>query len=300
MIRSGRHRHGYGGSESIAVFRAAFKAWEVLRVMSRDACAVFGQSGTDGAGQGAGIFVFEDYGPRACRGAEILCDPGIGVAMIIGCLDIVMPSRQGRTRHQRGRVQDARIKTLTRCGYINAHGTGTMANDKDPECAARSGCLWGPIGQADNQLSTKSMHGIDRVAPAAVELLACIMALRDGVIAPDHRLRRTRPDLCAGRCCPNIARDAPGYCALSNAFGLWRQNAGAACAQSGTRENTQTRRIKKAASVQRRLCNFRWPDDQPKTLLVFNKWDLSKLGCELRQADKASSTLLVGATRAQS
>ena len=95
--------------------------------------------------------------------------------------DIVMPSKEGAARAMAGVLTDARINA-DEVGYINAHGTGTMANDKT-ECAA----VMDVFGEHARRLmisSTKSMHGHLIGGTGAVELLACIMALRDGVIAP--------------------------------------------------------------------------------------------------------------------
>ena len=83
--------------------------------------------------------------------------------------------------------------------YINAHGTGTAANDKT-ECAAVAD-VFGP--HADDLMisSTKSMHGHLIGGTGAVELLACIMALRDGVVAPTIGYEEPDPE-CALDVCP--------------------------------------------------------------------------------------------------
>ena len=107
-------------------------------------------------------------------------------------------------------------------GYINAHGTGTAANDKT-ECAAVADVF----GAHADQLmisSTKSMHGHLIGGTGAVELLACIMALRDGVIAPTIGYEEPDPE-CALDVVPNTARDADVDVALSNAFAFGGLNA---------------------------------------------------------------------------
>ncbi|MFT4959663.1 MAG: nodulation protein E [Paracoccaceae bacterium] len=209
-----------GGSESMLCF-GGVKAWEGLRVMSKDACRPFSANRNGMVqGEGAGVFVFEDYDHARARGADILCEV-IGFAMSSDASDIVMPSKQGAARAMAGAMTDARINPED-VGYINAHGTGTTANDKT-ECAAVAD-VFGP--HADNLMisSTKSMHGHLIGGTGAVELLACIMALRDGVIAPTIGYEEPDPE-CALDVVPNEARDAKVTVALSNAFAFGGLNA---------------------------------------------------------------------------
>jgi nodulation protein E len=209
-----------GGSESMLCF-GGVKAWEGLRVMSKDACRPFSANRNGMVqGEGAGVFVFEEYEHARARGAEILCEV-IGFAMSSDAADIVMPSKQGAARAISGALSDAQINPDD-VGYINAHGTGTTANDKT-ECAAVAD-VFGP--HADNLMisSTKSMHGHLIGGTGAVELLACIMALRDGVIAPTIGYEEPDPE-CALDVVPNEARDADVTVALSNAFAFGGLNA---------------------------------------------------------------------------
>ncbi|MGR3374066.1 beta-ketoacyl-[acyl-carrier-protein] synthase family protein [Pseudooceanicola nanhaiensis] len=219
-------RHGMstamvtGGSESMLCF-GGVKAWEGLRVMSKDACRPFSANRNGMVqGEGAGIFVFEEMEHAKARGAEILAEVA-GFAMTSDAADIVMPSKQGAARAITGAMADARINPAE-VGYINAHGTGTAANDKT-ECAAVADAF----GQhADNLMisSTKSMHGHLIGGTGAVELLACIMALRDGVIAPTIGYEEPDPE-CALDVVPNEAREARVEVALSNAFAFGGLNA---------------------------------------------------------------------------
>ena len=209
-----------GGSESMLCF-GGVKAWEGLRVMSKDACRPF-SANRDGMvqGEGAGIFVFEEYEHARARGAEILCEVA-GFAMSSDATDIVMPSKNGAARAIAGALSDAQLNPED-VGYINAHGTGTAANDKT-ECAAVADVF----GQHADKLmisSTKSMHGHLIGGTGAVELLACIMALRDGVIAPTIGYEEADPE-CALDVVPNEARYAKVNVVLSNAFAFGGMNA---------------------------------------------------------------------------
>ena len=221
MVRSGgAPAMVTGGSESMLCF-GGVKAWEGLRVMSKDACRPFSANRNGMVqGEGAGVFVFEEYEHACVRGADILCEV-VGFAMSSDAADIVIPSKQGASRAMVGALRDAGLNASD-VEYINAHGTGTAANDKT-ECAAVAD-VFGP--HADDLMisSTKSMHGHLIGGTGAVELLACIMALRDGVVAPTIGYEEPDPE-CALDVVPNEAREAKVEVALSNAFAFGGLNA---------------------------------------------------------------------------
>lgn len=209
-----------GGSESMLCF-GGVKAWEGLRVMSKDACRPFSANRNGMVqGEGAGVFVFEDLDQAKKRGAEILAEI-VGFGMSSDAADIVMPSKNGAARAMEGALRDAGL-AKERVGYINAHGTGTAANDKT-ECAAVAD-VFGPHADQLMMSSTKSMHGHLIGGTGAVELLACIMALREGVIAPTIGYEEADPE-CALDVVPNEAREADVDVALSNAFAFGGMNA---------------------------------------------------------------------------
>jgi nodulation protein E len=209
-----------GGSESMLCF-GGVKAWEGLRVMSKDACRPFSANRNGMVqGEGAAIFVLENFDKAKKRGAEILAEV-IGYAMSSDASDIVMPSKQGAARAIKGALNDAQL-TPEQVKYINAHGTGTAANDKT-ECAAVADVFG---RHADNLMlsSTKSMHGHLIGGTGAVELLACIMAVKDGIIAPTIGYEEADPE-CALDVVPNQAREVEVDVALSNAFAFGGLNA---------------------------------------------------------------------------
>ncbi|MEP4159706.1 beta-ketoacyl-[acyl-carrier-protein] synthase family protein [Sulfitobacter sp.] len=221
MIRSGMAKAMVtGGSESMLCF-GGIKAWEGLRVMSKDACRPFSANRNGMVqGEGAGVFLFEELDHARARGAQILCEVA-GFAMTSDASDIVMPSKEGAARAMAGALRDAKIDPSD-VGYINAHGTGTAANDKT-ECAAVKDVFG---SHADRLMisSTKSMHGHLIGGTGAVELLACIMALKDGVVAPTIGYIEPDPE-CALDVVPNTAREASVEVALSNAFAFGGMNA---------------------------------------------------------------------------
>lgn len=209
-----------GGSEAMLCF-GGIKAWEGLRVMSQTACRPFSLNRNGMVqGEGAAVFVFEEFDHARARGAQILAEV-IGFAMTSDAADIVMPSQDGAARAIAGALRDAGLNP-GQVGYINAHGTGTAANDKT-ECAA----VTQVFGTHASQLmisSTKAMHGHIIGGTGAVELLACLMALQQGVIAPTIGYETADPD-CALDVVPNVARQAKVDVALSNAFAFGGLNA---------------------------------------------------------------------------
>ena len=209
-----------GGAEAMLCF-GGVKAWEGLRVMSTDTCRPFCATRSGMVqGEGAAVFVFEDREHALARGATILGEIA-GIAMNADAADIVAPSRDGAARAMAGALRDAGLDPRD-IGYINAHGTGTTANDRT-ECAA----IREVLGSAADDVavsSTKSMHGHCIGATGAIELLACLMALTEGVIAPTANWCAADPE-CDLDVVPNVAREVPVTACLSNAFAFGGMNA---------------------------------------------------------------------------
>ena len=221
MVRSGMAQVMLAGGGDAMLTFGGIKAWEGLRVMSKTACRPFSANRSGMVqGEGAGVFLLETYEGAKARGAEILAEL-IGFSMTSDAGDIVMPNQQGAVRAIRGALRDARLDPQD-IGYINAHGTGTAANDKT-ECAAVTE-VFGAHAPALMMSSTKSMHGHLIGGTGAVELLACLMALRDGVIAPTIGYEQPDPN-CALDVVPNVARQAKVTATLSNAFAFGGMNA---------------------------------------------------------------------------
>lgn len=209
-----------GGSEAMLCF-GGIKAWEGLRVMSRDACRPFSANRNGMVqGEGAAVFVFEEMEHARARGATILAEV-IGFAMGSDASDIVMPSQDGAARTIAAALRDAKLSP-GEVDYINAHGTGTAANDRTETAAVRE--VFGDHADGLMISSTKSMHGHLIGGTGAVELLACIMALRDGIVAPTVGYQEPDPD-CDLDVVPNEAREAKVEVALSNAFAFGGLNA---------------------------------------------------------------------------
>lgn len=221
MVRSGSAPVMITGGAEASLCFGGLKAWEGLRVMSSTACRPFSAT-RDGMvqGEGAGVFVFEDYDHARARGAVMLAEV-VGFAMTSDASDLVVPSQEGAARAMAGALQDAGLGP-GEVGYINAHGTGTAANDKTESAAI--GQVFGSDVARLRVSSTKSMHGHLLGGTGAVELLACLMALQTGVIAPTIGFEAADP-ACALNVVPNVAQQAQVDVALSNAFAFGGLNA---------------------------------------------------------------------------
>ena len=118
-------------------------------------------------------------------------------------------------------MRDAGL-TGDQIGYVNAHGTATAVNDKTEVAALRSA-----FGEAANGMavsSTKSVHGHIMGGTGAVELLSCITAVKDGVLAPTVNVQGLDP-ACDLDIVMNAARETPVEAAISNAFAFGGLNA---------------------------------------------------------------------------
>jgi nodulation protein E len=209
-----------GGAEAPLVF-GVIKAWEGLRVMSKDACRPFSKNRNGMVqGEGAAIFVFETLERATARGANILAEI-VGFGMSADAGDIVQPSADGAGRAMRMALDDGAVNP-DEVGYINAHGTGTAANDRT-ECQA----VRAVFGDAADRLmisSTKSMHGHCLGGAGAVEMVALVHALHAGVVAPTINFEEPDPE-CDLDVVPNEARRARIDTAMINSFAFGGLNA---------------------------------------------------------------------------
>jgi nodulation protein E len=207
-----------GGSEAMLCF-GGVKAWEGLRVLSPDACRPFslGRKGMV-IGDGAGVLVFEAEDHARARGARALARVA-GFGMTADAADIVAPSAQGAARAMQAALADAGLGPAE-IGYVNAHGTGTLINDRSETAAILQvfGASPPPVS------STKAMHGHAIGATGALEAIACILALTEGILPPTVGFQAPDPD-CALDVVPNAARRARVTAALSNAFAFGGLNA---------------------------------------------------------------------------
>ncbi len=209
-----------GGAEA-CITVGTVKAWEAMRVMADDTCRPFSK-GRKGLvlGEGAGVFVLETLEHAQARGAVILAELA-GAGMTADAADIVMPDASGAARAMRLAMQQAGL-SVADVHYINAHGTGTQANDSTETRAIRA--VFGSHADALAVSSTKSMHGHALGAGGALELVATIGALRTGVVPPTINYLEADP-ACDLNVVPNVAQERAVAGALSNSFAFGGLNA---------------------------------------------------------------------------
>jgi nodulation protein E len=221
MVRSGAASIAIaGGSE--AVFSLGFlKAWEAMRVVSPDTCRPFSKDRRGLIlGEGAAMLVLEPLDAARARGAAILGEI-VGFGMSSDAFHVTQPSADGAARAMRSALTDAGIEPSA-IGYINAHGTATLANDATETAAIRQ--VFGAHVDRLAVSSTKSMHGHTLGAAGAIEAAATLLALHHGILPPTANF--TEPDpACDLDVIPNIARPAPTEFALSNSFAFGGLNA---------------------------------------------------------------------------
>jgi nodulation protein E len=154
------------------------------------------------------------------RGATILAEFA-GAGMSGDASDIVAPTVEGPASAMRACLADAGLSPGD-IDYLNAHGTGTKANDVTETRAIRD--VFGADADRLSVSSTKSMHGHCMGASGAIELIACVMAIRDGVVPPTANYLEQDPE-CDLDVTPNVARTRPVRAAISNGFAFGGTNA---------------------------------------------------------------------------
>ncbi len=221
MVRSGLVDMALtGGSE--AVFSYGFlKAWEAMRVVSPDTCRPFSKDRRGLIlGEGGAMLVLEALNAARARGAPIYAEI-VGFGMSSDAHHITQPSPAGAAKAMAAALSDGAIAPVE-IGYINAHGTGTPANDVTETAAIRS--VFGAHADRLVVSSTKSMHGHALGAAGAIEAVATALALRHGMLPPTANFTEPDPE-CDLDVAPNVARARRVECALSNSFAFGGLNA---------------------------------------------------------------------------
>ena len=224
QIRLGRADVMIAGGSDAPIVQGVLKSWEALRALARDTCRPF-SADRDGLvmGEGAGMAVLESYEHARARGATILAELA-GCGLSGDASDIVSPTVEGPSSAMQACLADAGLNPED-IDYINAHGTGTKANDQIETQAIRR--VFGAHADRVSVSSTKSMHGHCMGASGAIEMIACVMAMRDGVVPPTANYTTPDPD-CDLDVTPNVARQRALKATISNGFAFGGTNAVAA------------------------------------------------------------------------
>jgi nodulation protein E len=209
-----------GGSEDVFAL-GVLHAWGAMRVVSPDTCRPFSKDRRGLIlGEGGAMLILEPLEAAKARGAHIHAEI-VGFGMSSDAHHITQPSSEGAARAMRGALADAGMRPED-IAYINAHGTGTQANDSTETTAIRA--VFGAHADKLMVSSTKSMHGHTLGAAGAVEAVATVMSLQCGTIPPTANY--TTPDpACDLDVVPNHPRQAQFETALSNSFAFGGLNA---------------------------------------------------------------------------
>ena len=221
LIRSGLIDVAVVGGADSSFADGFLRGWDELRVVSSDTCRPFsvGRRGLI-IGEGAGVFVLERAGRAHRRGAAIhgrllgggmTCDEG----------ELLNPDPSGMAAAMRAAMADAGVEAAD-VDYVNAHGTGTIANDAAEARALREIFASRPEPVAVS--STKSQIGHAMGASGALEGIVTIAALAAGVVPPTLNFLGVDP-ACGLEPTPNAPCQRRMNVALSNSFAFGGLNA---------------------------------------------------------------------------
>ncbi|HUY81616.1 MAG TPA: beta-ketoacyl-[acyl-carrier-protein] synthase family protein [Acidobacteriaceae bacterium] len=221
MVRSGGASMAIAGGSEAPFFLGNLKAWEAMRVISKDTCRPFSleRSGLV-LGEGAAMLVLETLDSALARGANPLAEI-VGFGMSADASHITQPAATGAIRAMRGALRDSGLAP-EQIGYINAHGTATETNDRIETAAIRE--TFGPHADKLAVSSTKSMHGHALGAAGALEAVASILSLRCGILPPTANYLTADPN-CDLDVIPNQPRKTHAEACLSNSFAFGGLNA---------------------------------------------------------------------------
>ena len=221
MVRAGQVDCAVtGGSEACITF-GTVRGWEAMRVMSPDVCRPFSKDRMGLIlGEGSAMVVLEPLPRAQARGAIILGEI-VGFGMSADAADLTAPDRGGMARAIRSALADAQLAPAD-VQYVNAHGTGTAANDETETKALHE--AFGTHAPKLAISSTKSMVGHALGAAGALELVATLLAVRDSIAPPTIGYLGPDP-ACDLDYVPNAARSLAIEAAVSNSFAFGGLNA---------------------------------------------------------------------------
>ena len=226
-------KHGYadaiiaGGSEAAICPIGVAGFTNCMALSTRDdpaaACVPFDKR-RDGfvMGEGAAMLILEEYGHAKARGAKIygeIC--GYGNSSDAYHITAPDPEAAGITRSMKLAIEEAGIEPDEHT-YVNAHGTSTPLNDKSETVAFKN--VFGEAARKVAVSSTKSMTGHMLGATGAAEAIACLLALKDGIVPPTIGYAEPDPE-CDLDYTPNTARRMEVKTALSTSLGFGGHNA---------------------------------------------------------------------------
>jgi nodulation protein E len=221
MVRSGMVGCAVTGGTEACITVGTVRSWEAMRVMAPDVCRPFSKDRRGMVlGEGAAVIVLEPLEAAQARGATILAEI-VGFGMSADAKDLTSPDQGGMMRAIEGALTDGKLNTSD-IQYVNAHGTGTAANDVAETSAIKK--VFGEHAAKLAVSSTKSMVGHALGASGALEFIATLMSVREGIVPPTIGYLGPDP-ACDLDYVPNEARSMQVDAALSNSFAFGGLNA---------------------------------------------------------------------------
>jgi len=217
-----------GGSEAPLSF-GTLVAWDALKTLACEdaagppaSCKPFAK---DRSGlvlaEGAAILVLEEWQHARDRGAAIHAEMG-GYGLYTDAGHITRPSMEGQASAMQRALSDAQLQPED-IGYINAHGTATVANDAVETAAIRQ--VFGEHAYRLPVSSTKSMHGHLLGAAGALEFAAAVLALERNILPPTINLRVPDPECDLDYVVGQARRGVEPRAVMSNSFAFGGTNA---------------------------------------------------------------------------
>jgi nodulation protein E len=221
MVKHGLVERAVTGGTEACIAIGTMKGWEAIRVMTTDTCRPFSKGRTGMTlGEGAAIMTLETLDHAKKRGAKIYGEL-VGFGMSSDAMDITMPSFEGASKAMKLALREAGLNPED-IDYVNAHGTGTAAND-----VTETKSLKIALGDHAYKVaisSSKSMFGHALGAAGALEMAVTLLAINNSVAPPTANYQEPDPD-CDLDYVPNEARDLEIDAAISNSFAFGGLNA---------------------------------------------------------------------------
>lgn len=212
LIRAGLADRVVCGGAEAPLTEGSIRAWHALRVLAHDTCRPFSlhRQGLVLA-EGAGILVVdrEDQVPANKVLARL-----VGIGMSNDAHDLLKPITRGPVLAMQTALKDAGL-VANEIGHINAHGSGTLANDRMEAEAITE--VFGPAPIQPPITATKSITGHAMGASSALELVASVLAIHHDLIPPTANYLAEDPN-CAVDLVRGAVRPGNGKPVLSNAF----------------------------------------------------------------------------------
>ncbi len=221
IVRSGMSDVALTGGSEAPFSYGILKAWEAMRVVSPTLCRPFSKDRNGMIlGEGGAMLVIEALEHALARGATPIAEL-VGFGMSSDAHHITQPSAEGAAKAIRMALKDAGLAP-EQIGYVNAHGTGTLANDSTETAALH--LVFEDHARRLAISSTKAMHGHTLGAAGAIESAAAILALTGGILPPTVNFNEPDPE-CDLDYIPNCPRAADIEYAISNSFAFGGLNA---------------------------------------------------------------------------